>query len=146
MIRVPDQMRRCVAFLMVSQSGRQSDVRPVGTAFWVEASRRDHAELEVRYLVTARHVIESARASGFEDLWLRVDTASGGTEFLRIPHDDWHVSDSPDYADDVAVPERAAMRWWQTRPWMRVTRCGCLGCSRLTTAGSGTAQSCGGGR
>ncbi len=105
MIRVPDQMRRCVAFLMVSQSGRQSDVRPVGTAFWVEASRRDHAELEVRYLVTARHVIESARASGFEDLWLRVDTASGGTEFLRIPHDDWHVSDSPDYADDVAVLE-----------------------------------------
>ena len=105
MIRIPDQMRRCVAFLMVSPSGREADVRPVGTAFWVEATRGADEGVQVRYLVTARHVVEGARASGLEDLWLRVDTLAGGAEFLRIPHDDWLVSDSSDYADDVAVLE-----------------------------------------
>lgn len=103
MIRVPDEIRKGVAFLMVSSTGREADVRPVGTAFWIQGPTGERGG--ARYLVTARHVIDSARAKGFEELWLRVDTAAGGVEFLRVPHDDWCLADSTDCADDVAVLE-----------------------------------------
>jgi hypothetical protein len=91
-----------VAFL--SQEREQDGAQiPRGTCFFVAVPIRDGRGVAV-YLVTARHVIDKARASG-RALFLRANERDGGLAIRDLPdYDAWHVSARTDVAILAAPP------------------------------------------
>jgi hypothetical protein len=93
-----EQLRKCVAFLMVDVSNRATGIverRPAATAFFVQVPIDETRGFP--YVVTARHVLARSRPHG--GLYLRVNQGGGGYEDLAIPPEAW--AEHP--ATDVAV-------------------------------------------
>src|SRR4051812_7549635 len=59
LMQVPDEMRKCVAFLWYKNA--QGQPRLAGTAFFVAVEEEDCKEVGFIYVVTAKHVIAAAR-------------------------------------------------------------------------------------
>ena len=95
---VPTTIRECVCFAYAAAGERS---RPVGTAFFlgIPMGSTDRFGCVV---VTAFHIVAKARERG-EVLSMRVNTPSGGVEFIDIPDRDWVVPDQSEQAVDVAV-------------------------------------------
>lgn len=99
-MRVPDEITKCVGFLYIET---HRGARPIGTAFVIGV---DHAHADGRvwtYFVTARHVIDAARAysaDGF--VYLRMNRRSGGVAYFRSGPDFW-LTHEADPSVDVAV-------------------------------------------
>ena len=97
---VGEQFRRTVVFL--SQPEPDGNHLPKGTAFIVVPE--EEAEAGHPYLVTARHVVEAARATG-RSLYIRGNDADGGFAIRELPdYDAWHISAETDVAIFSAPP------------------------------------------
>lgn len=95
-MRVPSQIRRCVAFLAV---GDATTSRLVGTAFYVSVPAATLPGARFGYLVTARHVARLLEMSGA--FLVRANTRDGGSVILPIRERWWyHPTDA---SVDVAV-------------------------------------------
>jgi hypothetical protein len=90
---ISDEIRQCTAFIYYES--RNHGRRPCGTALLAVQPFKNLPDMAFTFLVTARHIIEGARADTDADhLLLRVNGASGA-DFFEIPfgHWGWHPSD-----------------------------------------------------
>lgn len=87
-MRIDEQVRKCVSFLSIREADYEPGVSrfiPVGTAFFVGVSvGRDRV---IKYVVTARHVIENSRPRG--PLYLRCQDGEEATKIFQLPQDFW---------------------------------------------------------
>lgn len=97
LMRVPEEIRKCVCFVGLRMD--DGSERLVGTAFFV--ARRFDDDV-FGYVVTARHVIDGIRDLGFDSVLLRVNSKTGGAQWLCYPISEWVMHpDGPSV--DVAV-------------------------------------------
>jgi hypothetical protein len=99
LMNVPDEVRKCVAFLQC-QSGR--GFRIVGTVFFVNIEEEG---LHFRYAITAKHVVESIRSKAIDGMThFRMNLRGGGTAEYAVPVAQWlhHPTDS---ATDLMVTD-----------------------------------------
>jgi hypothetical protein len=97
-VRVPDHIRRCVAFLAVPAPGG-ANPSLVGTAFYVSVPAEGLQDARFSYLVTARHVARVLENSS--SFAVRVNTRDGKSAFMNIDQHWWyHPTDN---SVDVAV-------------------------------------------
>ncbi|MEQ1545238.1 hypothetical protein [Methyloglobulus sp.] len=85
----------CVIFL--SQEDESGSHGPKGTAFIVADPSTIDGKVEVVHLVTARHVVEAARATG-QPLFARGNSARGGIITSQLAYNNWHISQDTDIA------------------------------------------------
>ena len=97
-MQIPDEIRKCVAFLACRKN---SGPEERGTVFFVGYSLPANEAIAVIYAVTARHVIEGLANDGDGNAYCRVNTRQHGVQFLPIPMSQWVFSD--DSQVDVAV-------------------------------------------
>ena len=99
----------CIAFVCTErQTGpNQRSIRPVATGFFV-GLWEDEIKTYWDYAVTARHVVEDSTS---EEIFLRVNKKSGGTQDLKTNKGDWFIHDDaaliplprPDNAQDLKL-------------------------------------------
>jgi hypothetical protein len=88
LMRVPDEIRKCVAFLWYKNA--RGEGRLAGTAFFVSVGAESEPGINFIYLVTAKHVIAAARANSSEGtIYLRVNLIEGGSTSVRSALDTW---------------------------------------------------------
>lgn len=104
-MRVHEQFRQCVAFLLQDRRDPVSGQivrRPIGTAFLVGATTEEFGLLDPAfplypYVVTARHIIQSAGSRA--GIYLRLNLRNGGGyDDLPIPPEAWVMHDKTDVA------------------------------------------------
>lgn len=99
-MRVPDLVKDCVVFLYVDD--KNHGMRPGGTAFVV--GRNDSA-LGYRYLVTARHVIESIGGCSTDGaVHIRYNTEGGQVGWVQTNLEEWHFHPTDEVADVAVLP------------------------------------------
>ncbi len=98
-MRVPDEILKCVAFVGYDEAdGRHQ----AGTAFFCSRQLTVPGRLAV-YVVTAKHVIDGIRQCSINGkAYLRMNSTNAGLVEVEIPLDAW-VSDPDDPYLDVAV-------------------------------------------
>jgi hypothetical protein len=107
-MRIPDDIRKCVVFLGYRNAA--GDFKFAGTAFFLGRVTEDKI-LGFRYLVTARHVIDSIRSKGLQQVMLRTNRQDGTSEWFSTNADAWlGHPDGP--SSDVSV-----MLLPNTFPW-----------------------------
>jgi hypothetical protein len=95
---VPEQIPKCVCFLAVKAQSEYGEYDHfIGTAFFVGMPFQSGHYL---YLVTARHTVREAKAQGYSEFFVRLNTLSGKSEVIPIP-DEWVYPENE--AIDVAV-------------------------------------------
>ncbi len=100
-MRVPDEVRKCVAFVC-SKSKTSHEIRPVGTAFFLSIPTSRTGNL-FSYVVTAKHVVEGIRQRSEDQIvYLRVNMKSRAPEHIATPIEKWEFH-SQDLSADVAV-------------------------------------------
>lgn len=101
LVRLPDEMLKTVCFLCVKQTAHgQDSFQFGGTGFFVTVPSLAHPnDIYYMYLVTARHNIEKAEATGCP-LLVRLNLTGGGVGFVEI-RAPWYFHENP--AVDVAV-------------------------------------------
>jgi hypothetical protein len=87
-LRIEEQLAQAVVFL---GPDRGNGVEPRGTGFFVHDNDADGL-----FLVTARHVVEQARATG--SLWVQAFRQGELVPVDVSDFDNWHVSDTTDVA------------------------------------------------
>jgi hypothetical protein len=93
---ISDFYRGCVVFL--SQENDSGTLIPRGTGFLVADPASQGATADVVHLVTARHVVEAARATG-KPLFVRGTSVNSGIALSPVlSFDAWHISDKTDVA------------------------------------------------
>lgn len=99
-MRVSDAITKCVGFLYIES---EQGARPVGTAFVVGVDDPTLPGRVWTYFVTARHVVEAARAHSPDGyLYLRLNRRGGGLAYFRS-HVDYWLTHPEDLSADVAV-------------------------------------------
>ncbi len=100
-MQIPEVMRKCVAFLYRSRDG---DLHPVGTAFFCARVVPRHEGHQVRFMVTAQHVIAAARLDGDDGhVHIRLNKQDGSALWVHSELDEWL---QPEPMTDCAV-----LRW-----------------------------------
>ncbi|MFI5004024.1 MAG: hypothetical protein ACHQE6_03325 [Solirubrobacterales bacterium] len=102
---VPDQMRECACFAFVCVG---EETRAVGTAFFaslVVGETESGIPTNFPLLITALHVVAKARTTEGGDgcVYIRVNTTSGGAEFVKVEDELWVLPEQAPLAVDVAV-------------------------------------------
>ena len=93
---IPNHYRNCVLFL--SQPDEAGSQVPKGSAFLVADPATTGPKVEIVHLVTARHVVEAARATG-KPLHIRGTSQTGGVATAPpLDFDAWHISETTDVA------------------------------------------------
>ncbi|HXU38285.1 MAG TPA: hypothetical protein VN937_18150 [Blastocatellia bacterium] len=96
---VPDEIRKCVAFVGYRQ--RNGIPQLAGTAFFL-IRPIDNTELSFEYTVTAKHVIDNIRDKGVSEVLLRVNMAGGSAQWIATSLNRWTFH--PDESEvDVAI-------------------------------------------
>lgn len=99
-MRIADDHIECVCFLCVKVPAPEGEMDFfIGTCFFMGVPSAI-AGRRFSYLVTARHVIEDAKAEGYTEFYIRLNTKDGSSITAKL-YDDWHYPDNP--AIDVAV-------------------------------------------
>ena len=105
LMQIPDEIRKCVAFIgakVPEEGGTASRVVMAGTVFFVDYPLGDSAA--VTYAVTARHCIRDIQKHQIDDqVHFRLNTREHGTQPVEIPVAKWVYPD--DERLDVAVTE-----------------------------------------
>ncbi len=100
LMQVPDEVRKCVAFLICKHKG---SYHPAGTAFLVGTPMKIAPEHGFVYMVTAKHVIDGIRDdSDDQRVYIRLNTLASDTIVADVSVDDWCFHPN-DLAADVAV-------------------------------------------
>jgi hypothetical protein len=100
LMRIPDEVRLCVAFLGYEEDGPPLRIR--GTLFfvWKQIEGRDAA---IMYAVTAKHNVDGCRKHDREEkLRIRINLKDGGNRIIDTNCSDW-VSHPTDDTVDVSV-------------------------------------------
>lgn len=97
-MRVSDELLDCVCFLCTEAGDGGFTLR--GTAFFVSLPAERVPNGSFSYLITARHNIIKAKATGLP-LVLRVNLANGGAELIELSNLQWFYPENE--ASDVAV-------------------------------------------
>jgi hypothetical protein len=95
-MRVPDQVRKCVVFIGYKMA--DGSFRFAGSGLFFGD---DSVEPKYAYIITARHVIDWIREHLLIEVWLRVNTKSGGCEWICTDLSRWICSEDPSL--DVAI-------------------------------------------
>jgi hypothetical protein len=135
LMRMPDELLKCVAFLCVQNTEEQgAPYKYIGTGFFVGVSESINDRYDL-YLVTAKHCVEKPKSRGYGPLFLRMNTVEGGAEIIEI-HDEWRYSDSEvvDVAVLPLVPDRRRYEYMYLKPRM------CLTDDRVKENGVGIGQ------
>jgi hypothetical protein len=93
---VPDDVRKCVAFIGTMQGDR---FRPSATAFFVSYEEFD---LRFMYLVTADHVVAQMLA-GDMPIYCRINLVNGDVACVPVPNGAWKFYPDERHPSDVAV-------------------------------------------
>lgn len=93
---IDDQARECVAFLSVDVSEEDTiALKPVASAFFI--GENIGGDRWVKYIVTARHVLDQSRPYG--PLWLRCVSKDGSEKKLaQLDHNAWIMHPTADVA------------------------------------------------
>lgn len=95
-MRVPEQIKKCVAF--VGPKKLKDQPQPRGSVLFLG----DHTpESKFGCMITARHVVEKIRNLGAKEVWLRVNRKAGGCEWISTDESDWIFPEDPSL--DLAV-------------------------------------------
>ena len=103
LMQVPDEVRKCVVFLMCQKA---DGMYPVGTAFFVGWPSQVPGK-QYTYLVTAKHVIDGIRTHGTDGkVYIRANLRAGGFGTLATPEENWRGPDErePEYIDIAVLP------------------------------------------
>src|SRR5690348_9125650 len=98
LMMIPDDVRKCVAFLGV----RKADGSRLfaGTGFL--AARKADEKYWFHYLITAKHVIEGIKSKGYANVSVRLNLKQGEAIWIdNLPLSDW-FSHPSDAAVDIA--------------------------------------------
>lgn len=98
-MRVPDQIKKCVAFLGYKQFGEDGET----FEYQFEGSALLLADEKAKStcIITARHIIDGLVKHGVEEIWLRLNNKSGTFQWLPTKKSDWK---SPkDKSLDIAI-------------------------------------------
>src|ERR1700736_1209373 len=96
-MRVPDQIRKCVAFIGYKMADDSFEL--AGSALFFGD---DSVEPKYAYVITAKHIIKGIREKyGLTDIWLRVNTKSRGCDWICTQVSRWIFSE--DASLDVAI-------------------------------------------
>lgn len=106
---VPDDIRKCVAFLGHQMPNGQFQL--FGSVFWIGEERKDSKKIELVYAVTARHVVDAIRQTGAQEVWFRVNRRGGDAKWIKSNLTDWYVHPS-DSTLDVAVLKTSFAADW----------------------------------
>ena len=98
-MQVPDEIRKCTVF--VGHRTKSGEKVARGTGFFV-AKPLVRGKLHAIYCVTAHHVIDKMKTAGHYEVSLRMNMASGKSEWIDTPLQDW-VFHHDDANVDVAV-------------------------------------------
>ena len=105
------QFRKCVSYLFIDIEDKESgeiNRRPVATAFFVSVPINQ--DVEVVYIVTARHVIRNTRPYG--QLYIRFNLTDGTYIDVLTPQDNWTEHPITDIAVCAAhMPEKEDTKW-----------------------------------
>jgi S1-C subfamily serine protease len=99
-VLIPEKLKKCVAFIAYRDL-KQSRYKLVGTGFFVAVPGASLPSYCVTYVVTAKHVIEGLAAKGAETVYVRVNVAKNGVQYIESKIADWCYH--PDASADVAV-------------------------------------------
>jgi hypothetical protein len=124
-MKIDYQAQLCTAFLAIrtSEDDKGASFAPMATAFFIgESLSEDRA---IKYIVTARHVIDQARRHG--SLWMRCISPDGKRKAMyEFPVDAWWVHPTTDVAvAPLAIAlEDFGLRWLPlellaTEDWLR---------------------------
>lgn len=97
-MKVREEVRKCVAFLGLRKA--DGNYSFVGSAFFLGGNKVPTRT----FVVTARHVIDKARGTGVEDIWIRLNLPDEQAKWLKIPLSEWHTHPT-DKSIDVAIVE-----------------------------------------
>ncbi len=83
-MRVPDEVRDCVVFIGVQETGDDGQlvIRWGGTGFFVSVPSIGSPPVKYIYLVTAMHVVYAVQSRGFI---IRANKQDGGAENIHVP-------------------------------------------------------------
>jgi hypothetical protein len=95
-MRVPDQIRKCVAFIGYKMA--DGSPRFMGSALLFGD---DTTDPKYACMITARHVIDGIRDRGLTEVWLRLNAKSGRCEW--IPTDLSHWICPEDASLDISI-------------------------------------------
>ena len=105
-MQVPDLHLNTTAFICLEELGASGAINvPRATAFFV-IDRSGKSPPHPVWIVTGRHCIQEARASG-RPMFVRVNTATTYRDLPTSP-DDWHESDDADVAVALWKPQHVA--------------------------------------
>jgi len=107
LVRLCDDVRRCVVFFGSAKVGTEDELNPWGTGFFVATG-----EPEGTYLVTARHVVQPHLDCPFD---IRFNHKSGGAKLVHIDRAEW-IFHPADETVDVAVLEMEPPDWADCSP------------------------------
>lgn len=98
MIRIPDSVKKCVAFIGTELDGKR---RYCGTGFFVTVSSKVFPEAKFLFLVTAKHVVAEITGNKF---FVRVNLKDGqAADFNGLGNEKWWFHPDESKACDVAV-------------------------------------------
>ena len=104
LVRLADDMRKCVVYLGIGFLGNEDEFTPAGTGFVV-----DTGEPEGSYLVTARHVVEGPDSLGGVPFDIRLNRRGGGARLEHIEDADWVFHSDPTV--DIAILPYRPPKW-----------------------------------
>lgn len=93
-MRIDDQAHQCTSFLSVRKTTDGDKFQPVGTAFYIGEQLGNNRA--IKYVVTARHVIDASRPNG--SLWIRCIHDNGTLAMFECPTDSWWCHPTTDIA------------------------------------------------
>jgi hypothetical protein len=109
-VLIDEQFRQITVALYVPTDAQGRDTfAPVGTAFWVGIPAAD-PNRSFNYLVTARHVIQQARARG-GSLYVRANLKTGGSQLAKTDPESWVEHPATDVAVLPGSVLGAEMKW-----------------------------------
>lgn len=99
-MRIPDDLLDTVCFLCVKVQGKYGLIDYfIGTGFLIGRPSKQSG-FNFTYLVTARHVLDDARAEGYTTFYVRLNTLDGGSQTVELSSE-WTYPANP--AIDVAA-------------------------------------------
>jgi hypothetical protein len=101
-MRIPDQVKDIVAFIFVENPKGGSPI-PFGTGFFIGVVKQGTTGGHC-YMITARHVLfRPADKKLFSEIYLRLNTLSGGSEIVKVPLHDTGAAKNVFFHSDPTV-------------------------------------------
>src|SRR5258708_5081049 len=98
---VPDEIRKCVAFVAMRMADKS--FRFVGSGFFFGRGPEGQQAQPVRF-VTARHVIEKIKHKAVSEVYLRLNRVAGDATWFQTDVNDWFYHPADNSIDVAMLP------------------------------------------